>query len=89
MNRAARDEQPAVTKVERGVGGGDGPDAERGSKVVSWILRRRRRGQAVGRAAIVVRLAAVVLSLVSFSVMAADKTKGWAGDSFDRYREYR
>ncbi|CAJ1943880.1 unnamed protein product [Sphenostylis stenocarpa] len=35
------------------------------------------------------RLSEVVLCLVSFSVMAADKTRGWSGDSFDRYKEYR
>ncbi|EPS65781.1 hypothetical protein M569_08996, partial [Genlisea aurea] len=27
--------------------------------------------------------------LISFSVMAADKTQGWSGDSFYRYMEYR
>ncbi|KAL2321848.1 hypothetical protein Fmac_026227 [Flemingia macrophylla] len=35
------------------------------------------------------RLCEVVLCLISFSVMAADKTRGWSGDSFDRYKEYR
>ncbi|KAJ6339825.1 hypothetical protein OIU77_007715 [Salix suchowensis] len=35
------------------------------------------------------RLSEIVLCLISFSVMAADKTKGWSGDSFDRYKEYR
>ncbi|KAF9667854.1 hypothetical protein SADUNF_Sadunf15G0066500 [Salix dunnii] len=35
------------------------------------------------------RLGEIVLCLISFSVMAADKTKGWSGDSFDRYKEYR
>ncbi|ESW27412.1 hypothetical protein PHAVU_003G199800 [Phaseolus vulgaris] len=35
------------------------------------------------------RLSEVVLCLISFSVMAADKTSGWSGDSFDRYKEYR
>ena len=35
------------------------------------------------------RLSEVVLCLISFSVMAADKTRGWSGDSFDRYKEYR
>lgn len=57
--------------------------------MVSWILHRRKRGETIARAAILARLAAVVLSLISFSVMAANRTKGWAGDSFDRYMEYR
>lgn len=35
------------------------------------------------------RLIEVVLCLISFSVMAADKTQGWSGDSYDRYKEYR
>ncbi|KAF7838340.1 CASP-like protein 4A3 [Senna tora] len=35
------------------------------------------------------RLSEMVLCLVSFSVMATDKTQGWSGDSFDRYKEYR
>jgi hypothetical protein len=35
------------------------------------------------------RVSEIVLCLISFSVMAADKTKGWSGDSFDRYKEYR
>lgn len=35
------------------------------------------------------RILALILSVISFSVMAADKTSGWDGDSFDRYREFR
>ncbi|ONK81322.1 uncharacterized protein A4U43_C01F27800 [Asparagus officinalis] len=31
----------------------------------------------------------MVLCLISFSVMAADKNRGWTLDSFDRYNEYR
>ncbi|KAK7265696.1 hypothetical protein RJT34_33319 [Clitoria ternatea] len=41
------------------------------------------------KAALGFRLSEVVLCLISFSVMAADKTQGWSGDSFDRYKEYR
>ncbi|CAH8370743.1 unnamed protein product [Eruca vesicaria subsp. sativa] len=40
-------------------------------------------------AALGFRVSEVVLCLVSFSIMAADKTKGWSGDSYDRYKEYR
>ncbi|MBA0684581.1 hypothetical protein Goari_026160 [Gossypium aridum] len=40
-------------------------------------------------AALGFRLSEIVLCLISFSVMAADKTSGWSGDSFDRYKEYR
>ncbi|CAO2826380.1 unnamed protein product [Amaranthus hypochondriacus] len=35
------------------------------------------------------RVLEIVFCLISFSVMAADKTQGWSGDSFDRYKEYR
>ncbi|KAH1076859.1 hypothetical protein GLYMA_19G079900v4 [Glycine max] len=31
----------------------------------------------------------VVPCLILFLVIAADKTHGWSGDSFDRYKEYR
>lgn len=41
------------------------------------------------RAALGFRVCEFVLCLISFSVMAADKTAGWSGDSFDRYKEYR
>lgn len=35
------------------------------------------------------RMSEVVFCLVSASIMATDRTQGWAGDSFDRYKEYR
>ncbi|XP_058781784.1 CASP-like protein 4A3 [Vicia villosa] len=35
------------------------------------------------------RLCEMVVCLISFSVMAANKTQGWSGDSYDRYKEYR
>ncbi|XP_076936395.1 CASP-like protein 4A3 [Bidens hawaiensis] len=35
------------------------------------------------------RVCEMVLCLIAFSVMVSDKTKGWSGDSFDRYKEYR
>lgn len=43
----------------------------------------------VRRAVLLLRVLAAVLCLVSFSVMAADRTKGWDGDSYQRYEEYR
>lgn len=43
----------------------------------------------VRRVAVFLRVLAAVLCLVSFSVMAADRTKGWDGDSYRRYEEYR
>ncbi|XP_028781723.1 CASP-like protein 4A3 [Neltuma alba] len=35
------------------------------------------------------RMSEVVLCLVSASIMATDRSQGWAGDSFYRYKEYR
>lgn len=35
------------------------------------------------------RLSEVIFCLISLSVMAANKTQGWSGDSYDRYIEYR
>ncbi|KAK4793271.1 hypothetical protein SAY86_023706 [Trapa natans] len=36
-----------------------------------------------------VRVLEAAICMSSFAVMAADKTQGWSGDTFDRYREYR
>ncbi|KAJ4749460.1 CASP-like protein [Rhynchospora pubera] len=35
------------------------------------------------------RVSALVLCVISFSLVAADTVPGWAGDSFIRYQEYR
>lgn len=77
-NRAAREE--AVTGVAK-VGGEDGGGGRRG--------RRVRKEVMVERLGLGFRVMEVVVCLIAFSVMASDKTQGWSGDSFDRYREYR
>ncbi|XP_058091661.1 CASP-like protein 4A3 [Magnolia sinica] len=82
VNRSSRDEMGAVTKTE--VGGLD-----RRSRVVSSIVRRSKKEAMVRRAELGFRVLGLLFCLVSFSVMAADKTQGWAGDSFERYKEYR
>ncbi|PPD79785.1 hypothetical protein GOBAR_DD23267 [Gossypium barbadense] len=56
---------------------------------VAAVLRRSKVKETVKMAALGFRLSEIVLCLISFSVMAADKTSGWSGDSFDRYKEYR
>lgn len=43
----------------------------------------------IDRSVLGFRVLEMVLSLIAFSVMASDKTQGWSGDSFDRYKEYR
>lgn len=84
FNKALREDgAPSVMKtVPRGGGG-------RSVGAVASILKRSRTEERVNLANLGFRLCEAVLSLISFSVMAADKTQGWSGDSFDRYREYR
>ncbi|KAJ4746387.1 CASP-like protein [Rhynchospora pubera] len=43
----------------------------------------------VRRAAVALRVLAAVLCMVSFSVMAADRTEGWDGDSYRLHEEYQ
>lgn len=64
-------------------------ERERERVAVASILKRSGRNVAVRRLALAFRIFEVIACLVSFSVMAADKTQGWSGDSFDRYIEYR
>ncbi|XWS37476.1 hypothetical protein CRYUN_Cryun19dG0046200 [Craigia yunnanensis] len=84
VNRAVREEGPGVTtrtKVSGGRGGG--------ARAVAAVLRRSKVKKTATMTALGVRLSEIVLCLISFSVMAADKTQGWSGDSYDRYKEYR
>ncbi|KAK3161479.1 hypothetical protein QOZ80_1BG0077630 [Eleusine coracana subsp. coracana] len=58
-----------------------------------WLLgggvpEKVRRAE-LRRAELGFRVSAAVLCLISLSVMAADTTPGWSGDSFRRYNEYR
>ncbi|XP_017974070.1 PREDICTED: CASP-like protein 4A2 [Theobroma cacao] len=82
VNRAIKEEAPGVSTRTKAGGGG-------GARAVAQVLRRSKVRQTVEMAAFAFRLSEVVLCLISFSVMAADKTQGWSGDSFDRYKEYR
>lgn len=59
------------------------------SCVVTGIVTRGRLEKVLHRAAVAARLAAAVLCLVSFSVLASDRDKGWALDSYHRYKQYR
>ncbi|CAL5374890.1 unnamed protein product [Camellia sinensis] len=98
FNRSVREEvAAAVTKVGGGGGDGvygrgleDGVGGETRSRAaVTAILRRSSREMMVKKAELGFRVCEVILCLISFSVMASDKTQGWSGDSFDRYKEYR
>ena len=83
----------SVTKVgpSGGGGGGVGHGVEDGRRSAhpSMVRRTTKRDIMVEKAALGFRFSEIVLCLISFSVMAADKTQGWSGDSFDRYTEYR
>lgn len=89
VNRAVKEEDapPAAAAAEKA--GGRGGREEGRSKTLSTILRRSRSREMVKRAGLGFRMSEMILCLISFSVMAADKTQGWSGDSFDRYKEYR
>ncbi|KAG8388601.1 hypothetical protein BUALT_Bualt02G0142500 [Buddleja alternifolia] len=83
---------PAGGGLEEGHGGGrvDEVGGEKRSRAaVASILRRSERNVVANRAVLGFRVFEMVACLISFSVMAADKTQGWSGDSFDRYKEYR
>ncbi|XP_054790348.1 CASP-like protein 4A2 [Prosopis cineraria] len=91
VNRAMREEPPpSVTKVGPASGVGRAVDGGHGrSRGAGSTVARLKRDVMLRRAALGFRLSEVLLCLISFSVMAADKTQGWSGDSFDRYKEYR
>ncbi|CAL0306820.1 unnamed protein product [Lupinus luteus] len=98
VNRAMRQEPPPnATNFDRPAGrgregredGGGGGRGRRRATVVSPVRTKSVGTGITSKAALGFRLSEVVLCLISFSVMAADKTQGWSGDSFDRYKEYR
>ncbi|XP_051136582.1 CASP-like protein 4A3 [Andrographis paniculata] len=80
LNRLTREEPKKVevggVGLEEGYGG-EGEADDGGGRA------------ALRKAALMLRAFEMVTCLISFSVMAADKTQGWSGDSYDRYIEYR
>ena len=91
INRAVREEPPPpATNLDSAAHQGAGrEDGGRGRWRGPPPPPQSRPAEMVKKAALGFRLSEVVLCLISFSVMAADKTQGWSGDSFDRYKEYR
>ncbi|KAJ4813507.1 CASP-like protein [Rhynchospora pubera] len=59
------------------------------SRVITRIMQREQNAAAVRRAALAARVAAMVFSIVAFSVLAADRNKGWARDSYNKYSQFR
>lgn len=93
VNRAMRtDPPPSATNLGHTVPGGgreDGGGRSRPRTNTPTTTSWSKSDVTTGKVALGFRLSEVVLCLISFSVMAADKTQGWSGDSFDRYKEYR
>ncbi|XP_059303808.1 CASP-like protein 4A3 [Lycium ferocissimum] len=88
FNRVAvREDVVATTKVRTPVRGG--ADVESGEESSPVRTGRTKRELMLTKAGLGFRVCEFALCLISFSVMAADKTQGWSGDSFDRYTEYR
>ncbi|XP_062030696.1 CASP-like protein 4A3 [Rosa rugosa] len=86
-NRAAREDPPP--SVPKAAAPNGVPWTAGGGAGVGRSRRPPRRDDVLTTAALGFRVSELVLCLISFSVMAADKTQGWSGDSFDRYMEYR
>ncbi|KAH1246239.1 CASP-like protein 4A3 [Glycine max] len=82
-DQAAEEDQRTAEKAVPAVGGGE-RRSRSAAAAEGW-----KTDETVSKAALGFRLSEVVVCLISFSVMAADKTQGWSGDSFDRYKEYR
>lgn len=78
-NRWVREDGPQTTT--RKVDGGE--------SATTTMVNRARRDDLVSVTALGFRVTEVILCVISFSIMAADKTQGWSGDSYDRYKEYR
>lgn len=99
VNRLVREEQPQqgvkkmgpVRDLEEGFAAGEDQigGETRSRAAVASILKGSQRSLGIRKMALVIRVFQVISCLVSFSVMAADKTQGWSGDSFDRYKEYK
>lgn len=91
FSRAVREDMTAgVTKVGP-VRGGDveGGELAGGERPPPRTPGRSKRELMLNRAALGFRVCEFILCCISFSIMVSDKTEGWSGDSFDRYKEYR
>ncbi|KAH0719546.1 hypothetical protein KY285_015577 [Solanum tuberosum] len=97
VKKFIKEEPLALVKADMFVGDGtasvkEGEDSRnrrrRGRPQLS-ILRKVRRDEMVKKAGLGFRIFGFLFCLVSFSVMAADRNKGWALDSFERYKEFR
>lgn len=97
VKRSIKEEPLALVKADLFVGNGtdsvkegvDGGNRRRTVRPQLSIIRKVKRDETVKKAALGFRIFGFLFCLVSFSVMAADRNKGWALDSFERYKEFR
>ncbi|KAK7373253.1 hypothetical protein VNO80_06653 [Phaseolus coccineus] len=90
-------EPAVVTKVDLGAEEGFVKDVEQATGAtgnrrlrpdVSGLLKSKKIGT-LSKLLLGLRISALVFCLASFSVLAADKNRGWALDSFYLYKEFR
>lgn len=82
FNRSVREDGPQTTTKKVGA-------PTNGEESAMTMVNRTKRDELVSVTALGFRVTEVILCVISFSIMAADKTQGWSGDSYDRYKEYR
>lgn len=80
-----------IVQEEGSVSGFSGLGTPNGRKLSpplsTW--KQTNRDSLVKRVLLGFRICGFVFCLISFSVMSADKNRGWALDSFYRYKEFR
>ncbi|KAJ3683336.1 hypothetical protein LUZ60_013563 [Juncus effusus] len=81
-DRSVRDE----TQTQSQIPDGTIQDSSRG---VKRIMRREKNTAVVRRAVVATRVTTTVLCLIAFSILAADRHKGWALDSYNNYSQFR
>ncbi|XP_059294128.1 CASP-like protein 4A3 [Lycium ferocissimum] len=96
VKKSMKEEQPlALVKADLFVGDDadsvkEGGDSRRKIRPPLPVLRKAKMDdEMVKKVALGFRIFGFLFCLVSFSVLAADRNKGWALDSFERYMEFR
>lgn len=82
FNSWVREDGPQTTTRKAGA-------PTNGEESAMTTVNGTKRDELVSVTALGFRVTEVILCVISFSIMAADKTQGWSGDSYDRYKEYR
>ncbi|KAK4282428.1 hypothetical protein QN277_013807 [Acacia crassicarpa] len=88
LDPGAQEGVVGVNDVEEGTAAAARSDNRRLRPDVSAFLLSKKESK-LNKALLGLRIAASVLCLASFSVLAADREKGWALDSYYVYKEFR